>query len=90
MANYTFHCSNCGEFTLWYQGMQGNRKEAECPDCTNVAKRMFKPPTTFRMDSRVKSRIERGMEPKVVKKEALPTNRTKRSSSSRPWQAGHS
>jgi len=89
MANYTFLCESCGEFTLWYQGMRGNKREANCPDCDTVSKRMFKPPMTFRMDSRVKGRIERGMEPRVVKKEDMPKNRMKKPSVSRPWQAGH-
>lgn len=88
MANYTFQCKKCGEFTLWYQGMHGNKQEAACPDCNTAAKRVFKPPITFRIDSRVKHTIEQGMEPKVVKREALP-KQIRKPSVSRPWQAGH-
>lgn len=89
MANYTFLCHTCGEFTLWYQGMKGNKQEAECPDCNIAAKRIFKPPITFRMDGQVKSRIERGMEPRVVKRDDLPRIPYKKPTISRPWQAGH-
>ncbi|HLR69381.1 FmdB family zinc ribbon protein [Virgibacillus alimentarius] len=90
MANYTFRCVKCGEFTLWYQGMRGNKREAYCPDCNTLSKRLFKPPITFRLDSRVKNRIESGMEPKIVKREDMPQNRKKRPNAARPWQAGHS
>ncbi|MBP1968347.1 thymidylate kinase [Virgibacillus natechei] len=89
MANHTFFCEGCGEFTLWYQGIRGNKQEANCPDCKTLAKRMFKPPITFRMDSQVKGRIERGMEPRVVRKDDMPKNRNKKQGVSRPWQAGH-
>ncbi|MEW9675770.1 zinc ribbon domain-containing protein [Lentibacillus sp. L22] len=90
MANYTFRCESCGEFTLWYQGMKGNKREAECPECKRKAKRLFKPPITFRMDSRVKKRVERGMEPRIVNKKDLPKGGKRKSTVSRPWQAGHS
>lgn len=72
MANYTFRCENCGDFTEWHKSTQGNKQQAKCPDCNGIAKRVFMPPITFRMDSRVKRTIEGGMEPKLVKKENLP------------------
>lgn len=89
MASYTFFCKTCGEFTEWHTSTNGNKQEMECPDCHVIARRMYKPPITFRMDSRVKNRIMRGMEPRVVKKEDLPTNPYMRTQTSRPWQTGH-
>lgn len=89
MANYTFCCENCGEFTLWYKEMKGDKLENECPDCKRKSKRLFKPPMTFHMDNRVKSRIERGLEPRVVNKRDLPEKQKRKSNVSRPWQAGH-
>ncbi|MFD1361866.1 zinc ribbon domain-containing protein [Lentibacillus salinarum] len=89
MPSYTFSCKKCGEFTLWFQHMRGTRQEVQCPECSEAAKRVFKPPITFNMDSRVKKRIEKGMEPRVVNKKDLPKNTKRNPTISRPWQAGH-
>jgi len=89
MPNYTFKCEECGEFTIWYAGMSGNREQASCPECNKEAKRVFLPPITFRMDSKVKGRVERGMEPRLVKREDMPKKAPSRPKAARPWQAGH-
>ncbi|MCJ0929845.1 hypothetical protein MST22_01545 [Virgibacillus halodenitrificans] len=51
-----------------------NKQSTACPTCNTIAKRVFKPPMTLRMDSKVKKRIENGMKPRVVKKENMPKN----------------
>lgn len=94
MANYTFHCEDCGEFTEWHRSTKGNKQFSNCPNCKARAKRVFMPPITFRMDSRLKSTIAEGMEPKLMTKDELPKvslkNVTrKRPQKLRPWQAGN-
>ncbi|WP_337192730.1 zinc ribbon domain-containing protein [Halobacillus halophilus] len=89
LAHFSFLCEACGEFTIWMTGMKESRREASCPDCQGVSKRVFKPPMTSRMDSRVKQRIENGMEPRTVRREDLPASRPRRQTTARPWQAGH-
>ena len=89
MPSYTFKCNSCGEFNVWFAGMNGNRQQSPCPDCQESARRVFLPPMTFRMDGKVKKSIERGMEPRLVKREEMPKKLKRRPSTARPWQAGH-
>lgn len=90
VANYTFYCKTCGHFTEWHQSMKGNKQQSICPECNAVAKRVFMPPITFRMNSTLKRTIEEGMEPKLVKKEDMPKTPLKsKPRLTRPWQAGH-
>jgi len=69
--------------------MRGNRQAAACPQCEVTAPRVFTPPMTFQMDSNVKKRIERGMEPRLVKRADMPKKQQQKKTVSRPWQAGH-
>ncbi|HLQ72997.1 MAG TPA: zinc ribbon domain-containing protein [Bacillota bacterium] len=92
MANYTFSCPNCGEFTEWHTSMQGNKQISSCPECEAEAKRVFLPPITFRMNSKLKTTIAEGMEPKLMTKDELPKVPLKkvtrrRRETPRPWQA---
>lgn len=90
MPFFTFRCPSCGDFSLWYKSSKGNNLEAECPSCSGASKRVFTPPNVYRMDHKLKQTIERGMEPRVVKKEDMPARSNKRKKRiSRPWQAGH-
>ncbi|MGP4106474.1 FmdB family zinc ribbon protein [Virgibacillus sp. L01] len=89
MPSYSFSCETCGHFTLWNQHMEGNKQQAECPVCGGIAKRVFKPPITFKMDGLIKRRIENGMEPRIVNKNSLPKSMNRRPTASRPWQAGN-
>ncbi|WP_217586148.1 zinc ribbon domain-containing protein [Lentibacillus saliphilus] len=93
MAYFTFSCPQCGEFTEWHTSLKGKKDVAHCPECETLSKRVFRPPLTYRMDSRVKQTIEQGMEPKLVKKENMvgtPIQQAVQSKPrlSRPWQAG--
>ena len=90
MPYYSFRCQDCGEFTVWHRSSKGNKLEEECPTCSNIAKRVFTPPTVYRMDGKLKQTIESGMEPKLVKKENMPVKPKKRAAgAARPWQTGH-
>lgn len=94
MANYTFKCQDCGEFTEWHKNTKGNKQISECPECQSEATRVFMPPITFKMDSKLKNVIASGMEPTLTKKEDLPKIPIKhairkRRPQLRPWQAGN-
>ena len=89
MPNYTYTCATCGSFTL-RQSMNISHEVATCPTCHSTAKREFTAFQTYKMDANLKQRIEKGQNPRVVKKEALPSKRKTPTSTQRPWLAGHS
>lgn len=90
MPSYTFRCDDCGEFTLFFRSMDGNKESADCPTCSLVSKRVFLPPNLHSMPHALKSRIEKGMEPRRMSREELGTRRLPKkrpAMASRPWQA---
>ncbi|MBI5974157.1 FmdB family zinc ribbon protein [Staphylococcus canis] len=88
MPTYTYHCESCGTFTL-RQRMSEQHETATCPDCEAIAKREFQPFQTYRLDQRVKQRIEKGQQPRIVKGKDLPKKAAKPQNTSRPWMTGH-
>lgn len=89
MVYYTFACPSCGDFTEWHSSMQGNKELSICPACEGESTRVFTPPMLSKMDSRLKQKVEQGMEPKIMKGDAFAKTPTKKRSSQnlRPWQA---
>ncbi|MCJ1655312.1 zinc ribbon domain-containing protein [Staphylococcus sp. NRL 16/872] len=88
MPNYTYNCTNCGEFTL-RQSMNVQHDTAKCPTCDAESIRVFNSFQTYRMDGKLKKRIERGQEPRLVKRDQLPQIKPKANRTARPWMAGH-
>lgn len=88
MPNYTYLCKACGPFTL-RQSMQASHEKATCPSCHQVAKRQFTPFQTYQMDKKVKERIEKGQQPRRVKRDELPQSGNRPNTVTRPWMAGH-
>lgn len=87
MPSYTFHCKECGEFTLFFKSSTGNRATAECPSCLLESKRVFFPPNLFSYSKEIRTRIEKGMEPRRMTREELGTTPRKNPKpSGRPWQ----
>ncbi|KIL76275.1 zinc ribbon domain-containing protein [Bacillus badius] len=90
MPSYTFNCSQCGEFTLFFTSAAGNRGAAQCPECQQESSRVYLPPYLFSYSKEVRTRVERGMEPRRVTREELgPKQRKVKPQVSRPWQVGH-
>ncbi|VEF49484.1 putative regulatory protein, FmdB family [Bacillus freudenreichii] len=90
MPSYTFRCNDCGEFTLFFKSMEKNLGSAECPSCSSESKRVFLPPNLYSMPHALKSRIEKGMEPRRMSREELGTRRLPKKRpavANRPWQA---
>ncbi|QHW37740.1 zinc ribbon domain-containing protein [Staphylococcus ursi] len=88
MPNYSYTCTNCGTFTI-RQRISERHETAPCPSCQQIAKREFVPFQTYKMDGRVKQRIEKGQQPRLVKKEDLPKKPPRAPQVTRPWMAGH-
>lgn len=76
MPNYTYACPSHGEFTL-NQSMNENHDSAVCPNCKATSNRVFVPFQTYKLDSKLKKKIESGKEPKVVKRDKLPLQQKK-------------
>lgn len=83
MPNYTYACPSHGEFTL-NQSMNENHDSAVCPNCKATSDRVFVPFQTYKLDSKLKKKIESGKEPKVVKRDKLPLQQ-KNNKNPRPW-----
>lgn len=88
MPQYTYECTNCGEFTL-RQSMKEQHDTALCPQCQNESKRVFSTFQTYKMDGQLKQRIERGQQPRVVSKDQLPKMTPRPTKASRPWMENH-
>ena len=90
MPSYTFYCNDCGEFTLFFQSMSGNRERAHCPACEKDSKRVYFAPNLASMPNSLKNRIEKGMEPRKMTRDELNTNPKirKKPTTNRPWQMG--
>lgn len=69
---------------LFLKSMDGNKGTAECPACSSESKRLFLPPNLYSMSYTLKSRIEKGMEPRRMTREELGTRRIPKKS--RLWQ----
>ncbi|MGE8206865.1 FmdB family zinc ribbon protein [Heyndrickxia sp. NPDC080065] len=90
MPSYTFHCNNCGEFTLFFSSMSGNKSHAKCPNCQLDSNRVYLPPNLYSYSQEIRTRIEKGMEPRIMTKEELGPKMIKRNSNlQRPWQVGN-
>lgn len=89
MPSYTFRCEDCGDFTLFFKSMSGNKETAECPDCHSVSTRVFFTPNLHSLSRAVSSRIEKGIEPqRMTRAELGPKQPTKKKKVNRPWQVG--
>lgn len=89
MPSYTFCCQNCGDFTLILKTMTGKKDRAECPDCLEESTRVYLPPNLFSYSKELRTRFEKGMEPRRMTREELgPKQKIKNKSASRPWQVG--
>lgn len=91
MPSYTFQCPNCGEFTLFFKSMTGNRDQAACPDCQCESSRIYFAPNLFSYSKELRTRIEKGMEPRRMTREELGPKQVKRKkvTANRPWQVGN-
>ncbi|MEK4024509.1 zinc ribbon domain-containing protein [Mammaliicoccus sciuri] len=89
MPNYTFRCPGCGEFTLFFNSMSGNRENTECPTCKSEAARVYFAPHLFTLSRKLSSKIEKGMEPQRMTRDELGAKQKQtKVKANRPWQVG--
>ncbi|MFJ7935825.1 zinc ribbon domain-containing protein [Sporosarcina sp. NPDC096371] len=89
MPSYTFHCTDCGQFTVFFKSMAGNKEHTACPNCKLESKRVYCAPNVYSLSRELSSRIEKGMEPQIMTREQLGTSKKgKKASANRPWQVG--
>ena len=70
--------------------MSDYKGNVQCPDCQQVASRVYQPPNLYSYSKEVRTRVEKGMEPRRMTKEELGPKQIKRKTQiSRPWQVGH-
>ncbi len=70
--------------------MTGKKDRAECPDCLEESTRVYLPPNLFSYSKELRTRFEKGMEPRRMTREELgPKQKIKNKSASRPWQVGN-
>lgn len=88
MPSYTFCCQNCGDFTLFLKSMTGKKDRAECPECLEESARVYLPPHTFSYSKELRTRVEKGMEPRRMTREELGPKQQRRNklAANRPWQ----
>ena len=58
MPKYTYDCSTCGPFTM-RQSMNEQHEYAYCPHCGDTSTRVFNAFQTYKMDGKLKQRIEK-------------------------------
>jgi putative FmdB family regulatory protein len=89
MPLYEFQCATCGPFEAWRM-MAEAKNPMHCPDCDEVAKRIFSPPSVM-LNSSFGLRKKPSAEPKLVQREARePKTNTYRShGDGRPWMLNH-
>ncbi|MET3291617.1 transcriptional regulator [Brevibacillus fluminis] len=101
MPRYEYLCEECGPFIRW-MSMSEVTTHVGCPVCEQSARRMFSAPGLIMTPQAVRQRIERGVEPKIVKKDAHAhdgsschghthgkANHTHHHAAKRPWMVGH-
>lgn len=86
MPLYDFKCQTCGTFEKWV-ALANFERTVFCPDCSEVAARMFSPPMLLSGSLRLK---EESKEPKVVEKgNSIPARPRNQVAKGRPWMIGH-
>ncbi|MFB7157147.1 MULTISPECIES: zinc ribbon domain-containing protein [unclassified Lysinibacillus] len=89
MPSYTFRCNDCGEFTLFFKSMAGNKDKSTCPICQLESNRVYFAPNVYSLSRALSSQIEKGMEPQIMSREELGANKPrKKAGANRPWQFG--
>ncbi|WNC12974.1 zinc ribbon domain-containing protein [Brevibacillus brevis] len=103
MPRYEYGCEECGPFIQWLK-MSEVTDMAVCPECGQTSRRMYSACGLILTPQALRQRIERGAEPKIVRKERHaheggacqhqgPAHgggqHSHRHSPKRPWMVGH-
>jgi len=86
MPLYEFRCDGCGAFDQW-RSLAESSDPARCPDCDQVARRIFSPPMLLSGSLRLK---RESPEPQLLKRDREPAPpRAKSCNDGRPWMISH-
>jgi putative FmdB family regulatory protein len=92
MPVYEFLCENCGPFEVRRE-IKDASKPMVCPTCKAVAERVFSAPGLIMTPYALRRRIERGVEPHVVRRsrngEPNPKKASLYRNTGRPWMIDH-
>lgn len=98
MPRYDFMCEECGPFVEWLK-MSELTDSVACPVCQQPSKRLYAAPGLIMTPQALRQRIERGVEPKVVRKQSHSHegsgcshshgSHTHSRGGKRPWMVGH-
>lgn len=101
MPRYDYMCEECGPFVQWLK-MSELTESVACPDCGLPSKRLYAAPGLIMTPQALRQRIERGVEPKTVRKQSLSHEgagcshgsrshggHTHSRGGKRPWMVGH-
>ncbi|WP_213025847.1 FmdB family zinc ribbon protein [Brevibacillus reuszeri] len=103
MPRYDFLCEECGPFIQWLK-ISEITDSVDCPNCQQQSKRMYSAPGLIFTPQALRQRIERGVEPKIVKRESHSHEggscshhshshgkhtHTHQHAQKRPWMVGH-
>lgn len=103
MPRYDYMCEECGPFVQWLK-MSELTESITCPDCQQLSKRMYAAPGLIMTPQALRQRIERGVEPKIVRKQShshegagcshshgsqAHGGHTHSRGGKRPWMVGH-
>ncbi|HEY9814273.1 MAG: zinc ribbon domain-containing protein [Leptolyngbya sp. DLM2.Bin15] len=89
MPLYEFRCADCGPFEQW-RAMAEAKNPMHCPECHEVAKRIFSAPSVM-LNSSFRLREKPSAEPKLVKREEREpaANKYTNHTAGRPWMLNH-
>jgi putative FmdB family regulatory protein len=103
MPRYEYRCESCGPFIQW-MSMSEVTETVACPDCEEMSYRAYSAPGLIMTSQALRQRIERGVEPKIVRKEKHSHERgscqhgghshargsqPQQHAPKRPWMVGH-
>ncbi|MFS0920725.1 FmdB family zinc ribbon protein [Brevibacillus sp. 179-C 1.1 NHS] len=101
MPRYDYLCEECGPFVQWLK-MNELTDSVACPECQTQSKRLYAAPGLIMTPQALRQRIERGVEPKIVRKQShshegagcshsshTHGGHTHSRSGKRPWMVGH-
>lgn len=103
MPRYEYVCDSCGPFIQW-MSMSEVTEQVVCPECEEMSNRAYSAPGLIFTSQALRQRIERGVEPKIVRKEShsheggscqhgghshATSNHSHQHAPKRPWMVGH-
>ena len=88
MPLYDYKCKTCGTFEQWLRLADFDRPVC-CPQCEQIAQRMFSPPAILSSGTLSKIRDETQEPRRVERRDREPQPPRNQAASGRPWMIHH-